>query len=97
MEKSVLKDNVALLSSDGEYSLFQFRNVTIKFLTGTNLDRYTKILEWDHGYLVVLCRTKSAPDKEEEDYIDLLPILDNLYIDSESFLNPIKDVEVHYE
>ena len=93
-----MADNgIALLSSNGEYSSFTFRDRTIKFLTGKNLERYTKINEWDHGYLVVMCKTKSDPGKEEEDYIDLLPILDNLYIDSESFLDPIKDVEVHYE
>ncbi len=44
-----------------------------------------------------MCKTKSDTGKEEEDYIDLLPILDDLYIDSESFLKPINDVEVYYE
>ena len=34
---------------------------------------------------------------EEEDYIDLLPILKNLYYDVESFLKPIRKVEVKYE
>lgn len=86
-----------MLSSNGEYSSFTFRDRTIKFLTGKNLDRYTKIIEWDHGCLVVMCKTKSDTGKEEEDYIDLLPILDDLYIDSESFLKPINDVEVYYE
>ena len=36
-------------------------------------------------------------DKLEEDYIDLLPILDNLYIESAEFLAPIKKVEVSYD
>ena len=35
--------------------------------------------------------------KLEEDYIDLLPILDNLYIEPEEFLAPIKEVEVRYD
>ena len=91
------QDNSAYLSSEGEYTSFQFQNRKIRFLTGNNLDRYTRIKEWDHGYLVVLCKTKSDPDTEEEDYIDLIPILDNLYIDSESFLDPIKKVEVRYD
>lgn len=89
--------HTALLSNKGEYSIFQFQNRIIKFLTGNNLDRYTEIVEWDHGYIVVMCKTKSDPDIEEEDYIDLIPILDNLYIDSDTFLNPIKNVEVHYD
>ena len=29
-----------------------------------------------------------------EDYIDLLPMLDNLFIDAPKFLQPIKKVEV---
>lgn len=32
-------------------------------------------------------------DKEEE-YIDLVPILENLYFDSEAFLAPIKKVRL---
>lgn len=34
---------------------------------------------------------------EIEDYIDLIPILQNLYIDYQSFLNPIKTVEIRYD
>lgn len=93
---SVNKDNnLAYLNSEGEYTSFQFQDRMIRFLTGNNLERYTKIIEWDHGYLVVTCKTKSNPDIEEEDYIDLLPILDNLYIDPDTFLDPINKVEVH--
>ena len=33
-------------------------------------------------------------EKPEEDYIDLVPILQNLYFDVDKFLNPIKGVEV---
>ncbi|MBQ6518475.1 MAG: hypothetical protein IJI14_07140 [Anaerolineaceae bacterium] len=90
-------NNTAILSSKGEYSSFQFQDLIIRFLTGINLDHYTKVIEWDHGYLVVMCKTKSDPDIEEEDYIDLLPILKNLYIDPDTFLNPIEKVEVHYD
>lgn len=31
-----------------------------------------------------------------EEYIDLVPILENLYIDPDWFLAPIKNVEVNY-
>ena len=31
---------------------------------------------------------------KEEEYIDLVPILENLYFDVDKFLNPIKGVEV---
>ena len=33
-------------------------------------------------------------DKEEEEYIDLVPILENLYFDSKAFLAPIKKVRL---
>ena len=33
-------------------------------------------------------------DKEEEEYIDLVPILENLYFDAEAFLAPTKKVRV---
>lgn len=34
---------------------------------------------------------------EEEEYIDLLPILENLYIDPEKFLAPITEVKIENE
>ena len=33
---------------------------------------------------------------DTEEYIDLVPILQNLYIDPDPFLAPIKSVEVSY-
>ena len=30
----------------------------------------------------------------DEDYIDLIPVLENLYIDADEFLEPIKKVRV---
>ena len=75
---------------------FIFGDRRISFYTGKNLDRYTKIVEWDHGYLVVMCRTISQPELEMEDYIDLLPILENLYIDADQFLDPIEEVVIKY-
>lgn len=88
--------NTAFLSNNGEYTFFEFRDRVITFLTGKRLEKYKKILEWDNGYIVVLCKNKNE-DKLEEDYIDLLPILDNLYIEPEEFLAPIKEVEVRYD
>ena len=87
-------NDIALLSSSGEYSSFTFRDRTIKFLTGKNLERYTKINEWDHGYLVVTAKYKNLNEMEE--YIDLIPILQNLYYDVDEFLNPIKEVRIDY-
>ncbi len=33
---------------------------------------------------------------EFEKYIDLIPILENLYYDVETFLKPIKEVRIEY-
>lgn len=88
--------NTAFLSSSGEYTFFKFRDRVITFLTGKRLEKYTKILEWDNGYLVVLCKNKNE-EVLEEDYIDLLPILDNLLIEANEFLEPIKEVEIRYD
>ena len=88
------EEEKAVLSSSGEYTTFSFAGKTLTFLTGKDLDRYLSVKEWDHGYLVVMAKYKSRP--MEEEYIDLLPILHNLYIDSESFLAPIKGVNIQY-
>lgn len=34
--------------------------------------------------------------EETEEYIDLIPILENLYYDVEEFLRPIERVEIDY-
>ncbi|MBO7254307.1 MAG: hypothetical protein J6V36_03290 [Clostridia bacterium] len=88
-----MKEN-AILSSVGEYTTFSYGGRTLTFLTSKDLDRYVEIKEWDKGYIVVIAKYKSKG--EEEEYIDLLPILENLYMDAEVFLKPIKGVEIKY-
>lgn len=80
--------------SKGEYTIFQFNNDIIRFMTSERLERYTKIVEWDHGYLVVMAKYKNIGEVEE--YIDLIPILDKLYYDVDKFLEPIKEVKIDY-
>lgn len=63
-------------------------------MTSTKLERYTKIVEWDHGYLVVMAKYKGLDEIEE--YIDLVPILKMLYYDVDKFLKPIKEVKIDY-
>ena len=84
----------AVLKSKGEYTIFQFSNDIIRFMTSERLERYTKIVEWDHGYLVVMAKYKNIGEVEE--YIDLIPILDKLYYDVDKFLEPIKEVKIDY-
>ncbi len=42
--------------------------------------RFTEVKEWDNGYIVVMADYEGIGETEE--YIDLLPILKNLYIKS---------------
>lgn len=84
----------AILKSEGEYTIFMFDNQTIRFVTSPRLQKYTRVIEWDHGYLVVMAKYSGLDEIEE--YIDLIPILQNLYYDVEKFLDPIKEVKIDY-
>ena len=85
----------AYLSNDGSYTLFSFNQTRLKFVAPYSLEKYEKVLYWDNGYLEVLAKYIHNSEPEEE-YIDLVPILKNLYIDTEEFLSAIKKVEVRY-
>ena len=87
-------NTTAYLSNQGEYTTFTVGERTITFLTSKNLEKYLDVIEWDHGYLVVISKNKGKP--QEEDYIDLIPILENLLIDPSSFLEPVKEVKIRY-
>ena len=87
-------NDYAILTSEGEYTIFEFNKDRIKFATSDRLKRYTKIMEWDHGYIVVNAEYIGVGEVEE--YIDLVPILENLYYDVDKFLEPIKEVRIEY-
>ncbi len=88
------RTGTATLSSHGDLTSFSFGGRRTRFRTPKRLERYLDVREWDHGYLVVTARYQGLPDTEE--YIDLVPILENLYIDPDTFLSPIATVEVSY-
>ena len=85
----------AILSSAEGFTAFSFGEYHIRFKAPYSLERYIEVIRWDNGYLVVLAKYRHNSEPEE-DYIDLKPILDGLYIDSASFLKPIKSVRVAY-
>lgn len=87
--------NEAILSSSDGFTSFSFGGYHIRFKAPYSLDRYVDVVLWDDGYLVVLAKYSHHAEPEEE-YIDLKPILDDLYIDSETFLKPIKKVRIAY-
>jgi len=85
----------ATLSSSGSFTIFKFGPHTIRFRTSPRLVRYTSVKEWDKGYLVVDAQYSNLLHVEEE-YIDLVPILNNLYFDAERELAPIEKVSIYY-
>lgn len=87
-------NDYAILTSSGEYTIFEFNNQRIRFATSDRLEKYTEIVEWDNGYLVVMAKYKDL--EEIEEYIDLVPILEMLYYDADEFLKPIKEVKIDY-
>jgi hypothetical protein len=85
-------NNYAILRNKEEFTIFEFNGQAIRFATSPRLEKYTKVIEWDHGYLVVMAKYKNLDEVEE--YIDLLPILQNLYYDVDDFLDQIKEVRI---
>lgn len=83
----------ATLSNEKNYTVFQFNGHIIRFTAPYSLEYYTEVKEWDKGYLVVMAKYKQNKEPEEE-YIDLVPILQNLYFDPDKFLKPIKGVKI---
>ena len=87
--------HTAILSSIGDYTTFTHAGRTLTFRTCAGLERYTRVLRWDNGYLEVLAKYRQRPSEIEE-YIDLLPVLDRLRMDKKTFLSPIHDVRIAY-
>ena len=94
-QNSANSSNEAILSSSDGFTAFSFGGYHIRFRAPYSLERYVDVVQWDDGYLVVLAKYSHNTEPEEE-YIDLKPILDGLYIDSETFLKPIKKVRIAY-
>ena len=44
-------NTTAYLSNKGRYTTFAFKDKRITFLTGKILERYTKVINWDNGYI----------------------------------------------
>ena len=83
----------ATLSNEKDYTVFRFDEHVIRFVAPYSLEHYIEVKEWDKGQLVVMAKYKQNTEPEEE-YIDLIPILQNLYFDADKFLEPIKGVRV---
>lgn len=89
-------NGMAILSSFDKYTTFSHAGKTLTFRTCDGLERYTKVLLWDHGYLEVMAKYRHE-DHEIEEFIDLEPVLDGLYMNKNLFLDPIKKVVIKYD
>jgi hypothetical protein len=95
LDDKCANNGIAVLSSFDKYTTFSYAGTTLTFRTCNGLERYTRINLWDNGYIEVMTKYSHSEELIEE-YIDLIPILENLYIDPASFLHNIKNVEVKY-
>lgn len=85
-------NNEAILSNHQNMTSFRYGDCNIRFRTPSILNRYTEIKEWDNGYIVVMADYEGIGLTEE--YIDLVPILRNLYIDPETFFQNIHTIKI---
>ena len=88
--------HTAFLSNKDNYTTFTYGNTCIRFKAPYSLEKYIDIVEWDKGYIVVNAKYTHSKEPIEE-YIDLVPILNDLYMDAKRFLAPIKQVKVCYD
>lgn len=89
-------NDTAYLSAENGFTVFQYGKLRIRFRAPYSLERYTDVKQWDNGYLVVDAQYKHNTVPEEE-YIDLEPILNDLYINADSFMQPIKKVKIAHD
>ena len=73
--------------------IFEYQNYRIRFKAPLFIGEVYFYKKWDEGYLVVMAKYAHRSESEEE-YIDLVPILENLYISPKEFLKPIKEVRL---
>ena len=84
--------NQAVLSHQGDMTSFRYADYNIRFRTPSILKKYVDVKSWDDGYIVVMADYEGMGITEE--YIDLVPILKNLYIKPETFLKNIQTVKI---
>ena len=85
--------DTALLRNEGRMIFFSFGGKNIRFLGPKCLRRFTDVKKWHDGYIEVMA---DYGERVEEDYIDLIPILENLYIPPQDYVRPIKKVVLNY-
>lgn len=86
-------NTTAYLSIKEDHVIFSYLDRDIRFRCPKGLMRFENVVQWDKGYLVVNARY-SHTEGIIEDYIDLIPLLHEMNVNAEEFLNPIERVEL---
>lgn len=90
------KNKVAYLYNEGRYTKIRIRDRVITIIAPYSLERYISVKKWDYGYIEVMTKYSHSEEPIEE-YIDLLPVLDELYMDPKKTLDGIDRLEVCYK
>lgn len=90
-----MEQKTAFLNNKGDCIKFSYDGINVRFKGPYSLEYIAEIKEWDRGYLVVMAKYLHQ-NSLVEDYIDMVPILNNLYINADEFLKPIKEVKLDY-
>ena len=80
----------ARLGNNGRMISFNVGEKCIRFLGPKCLKKIKAVKKWNAGYIEIMA---DYGNRIEEDYIDLVPIFDNLMIDK-NLLNTIEKVEM---
>ena len=84
--------DVAVLSNNSRYSVFEFGSTRIKFKTSPYLICYNEILKWNNGYIECMANYTTL-DEPIEEYIDLRFIASRLKLPEDVF-KEIKEVRL---
>ena len=60
-----MKADQAYLSNKEGFTIYRYQENIIRFKELYSLEKYTKIKEWDNGYLVVMAKYKHNKQEEE--------------------------------
>lgn len=94
---SYTAQGVALLTNVGTEMRFIYGGKVIRFWGSKRLIKIIDVKEWDdEGYIVIDAIYGGEPEPIE-DYIDLYPLLEKLYINPAEYLKGLKKVQVWYE
>lgn len=84
-------NSIAYLYNKGEYSFFKVGREIIRFATSPYLIRYTKVKEYDNGYIVVDAEFMEPDNSDKkytvEEYIDIEYILNDLKLNTKKLSN----------